>query len=84
MITTAPIDKDRIKVWEDQGIYYFKGTPFLTGIGSEPIMEEIYKLLDKWGVKVTYHVFQSHHIEKQCVIDIVIISGEIQFEKRNA
>ena len=51
VITTAPIDKNRIKVWEDAGIFYFKGTPFLTGIGAEPIMEEIYKLLDKWGVK---------------------------------
>jgi len=51
VITTAPIDKDRIKVWEDQGVYYFKGTPFLTGIGQEPIMEKVYKLLDGWGVK---------------------------------
>jgi galactitol-specific phosphotransferase system IIB component len=51
VITTAPIDKDRMKDWEANGIHYFKGTPFLTGIGQEPIMEEIYGLLDEWGVK---------------------------------
>ena len=51
VITTAPIDKDRMKDWKANGIYYFKGTPFLTGIGQEEIMEEIYELLDEWGVK---------------------------------
>ena len=51
VITTAPIDKDRMKNWKEQGIHYFKGTPFLTGIGQESIMEDIYKLLDGWGVK---------------------------------
>ncbi len=51
VITTAPIDKEMIKKWQAEGIYYFKGTPFLTGIGVEPIMEDILKLLNGWGVK---------------------------------
>jgi hypothetical protein len=40
-----------ITQWEKDGIHYFKGTPFLTGIGAEPILDEIYSLLDEWGVK---------------------------------
>ena len=51
VITTAPIDKEWIKKWKEKDVYYFKGTPFLTGIGEEPIMEEIISLLEDWGVK---------------------------------
>jgi len=51
VISTAPIEKEWVEKWKEEGIYYFKGTPFLTGIGTEPIMEEVFKLLDEWGVK---------------------------------
>jgi galactitol-specific phosphotransferase system IIB component len=45
VITTAPVAQ---KVLGD--IIYFRGTPFLTGIGKDPLMEEIYELLEEWGV----------------------------------
>jgi len=51
VITTAPIDKEMVEQWKKDGIHYFKGTPFLTGIGAEPILDEIYALLEDWGVK---------------------------------
>jgi len=51
VITTAPVDKEMIKQWQSEGRYYFKGTPFLTGIGVEPIMEKIISLLDDWKLK---------------------------------
>jgi galactitol-specific phosphotransferase system IIB component len=51
VITTAPVDKEWIAKWNDDGVHYFKGTPFLTGVGEEPIMKEVLRLLDEWGVK---------------------------------
>ncbi len=51
VITTAPIKQDWIEKWKAQGIYYFKGTPFLTGIGVEPIMEEVLKLVESWDIR---------------------------------
>ncbi len=51
VITTAPVEKEWVAKWSGEGIHYFKGTPFLTGIGVDPIMEQILLLLDEWGVK---------------------------------
>jgi len=51
VITTATVPKEWIANWEESGIHYFKGTPFLTGVGVEPIMEKLLELLDKWQVK---------------------------------
>ena len=47
VITTAPVEKDWIAKWKEENIFYFKGTAFLTGIGMEPILEEILDLLEK-------------------------------------
>ena len=51
VITTAPISKDWIEKWKSQGIFYYKGTPFLTGVGVEPIMDSILENLNSWDVR---------------------------------
>lgn len=51
VITTVSVPKAMIEKWEAMGINYFRGTPFITGIGDAPLREQIVALLDKWGVK---------------------------------
>lgn len=51
VITTATVPKEWISTWKEQGLHYFKGTPFLTGVGVEPIMEELIRLLNEWQAK---------------------------------
>lgn len=51
VITTAPVSKEWIEKWKGEGIHYFKGTPFLTGVGVEPIMEELLKLVEGWDIR---------------------------------
>lgn len=51
VITTAPVSKEWVKSWEDKGIHYFKGTPFLTGIGVEQVMDPLLELLNSWNVR---------------------------------
>ena len=51
VISTAPVSKELIEKWKERGITFFKGTPFLTGIGVEPIMQQLIELLDSWGVQ---------------------------------
>jgi galactitol-specific phosphotransferase system IIB component len=51
VITTAPIDRDWIEKWKASGIYYFKGTPFLTGVGLDPIMKSILELMEEMNSK---------------------------------
>ena len=47
IITTAPVEKELVQNWKAENIFYFKGTPFLTGIGVEPVLDEIIDLLEK-------------------------------------
>jgi PTS system galactitol-specific IIB component len=51
VITTAPISKEWIENWKEKGIFYYKGTPFLTGVGVEPIMDSILENLNSWDVR---------------------------------
>lgn len=51
VISTAPVKPKMIEDWKKRGIAFFKGTPFLTGVGVEPLMEEILTLLDSMGVR---------------------------------
>ncbi len=51
VISTAPVKPAMIEDWKKRGIAFFKGTPFLTGIGTEPLMEELLALLDEMGVR---------------------------------
>ena len=43
--------QELIEKWKERGITFFKGTPFLTGVGVEPIMQQLIELLDSWGVQ---------------------------------
>lgn len=51
IISTAPIKPEWKEQWEQNDIHFFKGTPFLTGIGAEPLVEKMIGLLDGWDVK---------------------------------
>jgi hypothetical protein len=51
IISTAPVKPEWLKEWEEADIHFFKGTPFLTGIGDAPLIEQMIKLLDGWDVK---------------------------------
>lgn len=51
IISTAPVKPELIASWRGRGILYFKGTPFLTGIGVEPLMEELLAVISTWDIK---------------------------------
>lgn len=51
IISTAPIEPEVLKIWKNNGIHFFKGTPFLTGFGEDEITNQVITLLDKWGTK---------------------------------
>lgn len=51
IISTAPVKPEHIENWRKRGILYFKGTPFLTGIGVEPLMQELLSVIDTWDIK---------------------------------
>jgi hypothetical protein len=51
IISTAPVKPEWLEEWEEKDIHFFKGTPFLTGIGAEPLVEKMISLLDRWDVQ---------------------------------
>jgi galactitol-specific phosphotransferase system IIB component len=51
IISTAPIDADILESWKNDGIFFFKGTPFLTGFGEEEVTQKVTDLLDQWEVR---------------------------------
>lgn len=51
VISTAPVKPELISKWKEKGILYFKGTPFLTGIGVEPLMQELLAAIDTWNIR---------------------------------
>jgi hypothetical protein len=40
-----------LEKWKARGIAFFKGQPFLTGIGVEPMMAEIIEKLNNLEIK---------------------------------
>jgi hypothetical protein len=50
VISTAPVKPEMIADWRSRGISFFKGTPFLTGVGVDPLMKELLEVLDEMGV----------------------------------
>ena len=50
VISTAPVKPESIASWRDKGIFFFRGTPFLTGVGVDPLMKELLACLDNMGV----------------------------------
>jgi galactitol-specific phosphotransferase system IIB component len=55
VISTAPVKPEMIEKWREQGILFFKGTPFLTGIGVEPLMKELLAVIDTWDIRKIKH-----------------------------
>jgi galactitol-specific phosphotransferase system IIB component len=55
IISTAPVKPELINKWREKGILFFKGTPFLTGIGVEPIMKELISVIDTWNIQKIKH-----------------------------
>jgi len=55
VISTAPVKAEMIEKWREQGILFFKGTPFLTGIGVEPLMKELLTVIDTWDIRKIKH-----------------------------
>jgi PTS system galactitol-specific IIB component len=51
IISTAPVKKEWLEKWTQNGITFFKGQPFLTGVGVEPLMEELIKVLDAMEIR---------------------------------
>lgn len=51
IISTAPVKPEWLDEWKAKDIHFFKGTPFLTGIGDEPLVEKMIMLLDGWDVQ---------------------------------
>jgi len=51
VISTAPVKQKMLDDWKEQGIAFFKGTPFLTGVNVEPLMVQLLELLDAMGVR---------------------------------
>lgn len=51
IISTAPVSEEWLVKWKENGISFFKGQPFLTGFGVEPLMEELIEVLDTLDVK---------------------------------
>lgn len=51
IISTAPVKPEWLAEWEQNDIHFFKGTPFLTGVGADPLVEKMIGLLDRWDVK---------------------------------
>ena len=51
VISTAPVKPELVNQWREKGILFFKGTPFLTGIGVEPLMQELLTAVDSWNIR---------------------------------
>jgi hypothetical protein len=51
VISTAPVKPEWLDKWKARGIAFFKGQPFLTGIGVEPMMAEIIEKLDNLEIR---------------------------------
>jgi PTS system galactitol-specific IIB component len=47
VITTAPVDPSVI-----EGVTYFKGIPFLTGMGADEIIEEIVEHMERGEMEI--------------------------------
>jgi PTS system galactitol-specific IIB component len=51
VISTAPVNPEMVETWRQRGIAFFRGTPFLTGVGVEPLMEQLLALIETWDIK---------------------------------
>lgn len=51
IISTAPVKDEWLEKWNGIGIVFFKGQPFLTGVGVEPLMEKLIAKLDEMDVQ---------------------------------
>ncbi len=51
IISTAPVTPEWIEKWKAQGITFFKGTPFITGVGVEPLMKQLLELINTWNIR---------------------------------